>query len=334
MMVLAQGSGGPCDSAWMDDISTMSWQQLSQAESSPASPTLRHRKMSEYWKSTPKYWCKHCATFVRDTKLERQNHEATGKHQGALKRFLRDLHRGHEREERDKERARREIVRLNGVVSEDSSSGSAGPSAPSAPPAGGFQTSRPSAPSESQLKRQREQLAEMGVSMPTDFEPEVAQPGQWTVTKTRVIDTTNKDGVNKASESTANGVRKREITEDEKEEEDAVQALFKRPRRWGRDSKAMPQDEDTELDALLSGSTFQPTPVDKHEDVKEEDTSDDKTKIKVEDGGANEEAPDTTAAKAEAPSQDPPIKPEADAGEPGIAPVVFKKRKPKGIRQK
>ena len=51
--------------------------------------------MSEYWKSTPKYWCKHCGIYVRDTKLERTNHEATGKHQGALKRFLRDLHRGH-----------------------------------------------------------------------------------------------------------------------------------------------------------------------------------------------------------------------------------------------
>ena len=73
--------------------------------------------MSEYWKSTPKYWCKHCSTFVRDTKLERANHDATAKHQNAVNRALRDLHRNHEREERDKERAKREVDRLNGVVS-------------------------------------------------------------------------------------------------------------------------------------------------------------------------------------------------------------------------
>ncbi|KAH8667214.1 hypothetical protein BGZ61DRAFT_119461 [Ilyonectria robusta] len=287
--------------------------------------------MSEYWKSTPKYWCKHCSTYVRDTKLERQNHEATGKHQGALKRFLRDLHRGHEREEREKEFARREVARVNGVVAGSSEPGSSGPSAP---PSGGMQRDRPSAPSESQLKRQREQLAEMGVAMPTEFQPEMAMPGQWTVTKTRVIETTKEENGDGKLESRANGVRKREATEDEKEEEDAVQALFKKPRRWGRDSKAMPQEEDKELDALLSGSTFQPAQVDKREDVKEEATPDDKTNVKVEDDGATEEARDSTAVKGEASEQAPPIKPEADAGESGIAPVVFKKRKPKGIRQK
>lgn len=291
--------------------------------------------MSEYWKSTPKYWCKHCSTYVRDTKLERQNHEATGKHQGALKRFLRDLHRGHEREEREKEFARREVARLNGVVAASSEPGSSGSSGPSAPPSGGMQRDRPSAPSESQLKRQREQLAEMGVAMPTEFQPEMAMPGQWTVTKTRVIETMKEENGDEKLESRANGVRKREATEDEKEEEDAVQALFKRPRRWGRDSKAMPQEEDKELDALLSGSTFQPAQADKREeDVKEEATPEDKTNTKVEDGGTTEEAPGSTAVKGEASEQAPPIKPEADAGESGIAPVVFKKRKPKGIRQK
>ncbi|KAH7129902.1 hypothetical protein B0J13DRAFT_588149 [Dactylonectria estremocensis] len=292
--------------------------------------------MSEYWKSTPKYWCKHCSCYVRDTKLERQNHEVTGKHQGALKRFLRDLHRGHEREERDKERARREVARVNGVVAESSSSGSAGPSAPFS---GGAQRDKPSAPSESQLRRQRDQLAEMGVEMPSDFQPEVAIPGQWTVTKTRVIETTKDGDEDKNVESRANGVRKREVTEDQKEEEDAVQSLFKRPRRWGRDSKAMPQDEDKELDALLSGSTFQPTPAVKNEedvkeeDVKGEDAPEDKTDIKLEKSDSAEEAPDASAVKTETIRQEPPIKPETD-GELGIAPIVFKKRKPKGIRQK
>ncbi|KAF5003085.1 hypothetical protein FDECE_10344 [Fusarium decemcellulare] len=284
--------------------------------------------MSEYWKSTPKYWCKHCACYVRDTKLERQNHESTAKHQGALKRFLRDLHRGHEREEREKERAKQEIARLNGVVTgSTSSSSAAGPSRP-AP------RMQPSAPSEASLKKQREQLAEMGVAMPSEFRPEMAMPGEWTVTNTRVIETKTEDNDEKV-ESRANGVRKREATEDEKEEEDAVRGLFKKPRRWGRDSKTMPQEEDKELDALLSGSTFTPRTVE--EEVKKEEEEDTKD-VKVEDDitgdATGDAATDTPAVKAEAPDLEPPVKPEPEEAAPGIQTVVFKKRKPKGIRQK
>ncbi|KAF4458079.1 hypothetical protein F53441_87 [Fusarium austroafricanum] len=279
--------------------------------------------MSEYWKSTPKYWCKHCECYVRDTKLERQNHESTAKHQGALKRFLRDLHRNHEREEREKDRAKQEVARLTGVVS--GSSSAAGPSrlTPRA---------QPSAPSEASLKKQREQLAAMGVAMPSDFRPEMAMPGEWTVTNTRIIETNTGENEEAKVEARANGVRKREVTEDEKEEEDAVRGLFKKPRRWGRDSKAMPQQEDQELDALLSGSTFTPRTVKEEvkeevedtKDVKKEDAATPDTEVKAED------APDV---KTEAPAE-PLIKPEPEEAESGVQTVVFKKRKPKGIRQK
>lgn len=284
--------------------------------------------MSEHWKSTPKYWCKHCSCYVRDTKLEKQNHEATGKHQGALKRFLRDLHRGHEREERDKDRAKREIARLNGVVEASSSSSSSGPAGP-APPRAPV-NDKPLAPSESQLKRQREQLAEMGVAMPSQFRPEMAMPGEWTVTNTRVIETTPKDEVSK--EGVATGVRKREITEEEKEEEDAMRGLFKRPKKWGRDSRTMPQQGDADLDALLSGSTFQRAKVEEPQDdvKKQEDATEETEKVKTEDVEATAtDAP----VKAEIPALDPPIKSE-EGTEPGLNPVVFKKRKPKNIRQK
>ncbi|KAJ4129830.1 hypothetical protein NW768_006800 [Fusarium equiseti] len=281
--------------------------------------------MSEYWKSTPKYWCKHCQIYVRDTKLERTNHESTAKHQGALKRFLRDLHRGHEREEREKERAKQEIARLNGVVS-GSSSSAAGPSRP-APRV----QQQPSAPTEASLKKQREQLAEMGVAMPSDFRPEMAMPGEWTVTNTRVIEKTEEDGEVKV-EKRANGVRKREATEEEKEEENAMQSLFKKPRRWGRDSKAMPQ-EDHELDALLSGSTFAPRAVKEEAVKKEEDDTTDVKKEEDDDTTALVKEEETTTVKTEAPDE-PLIKPEPEEAEPGVQAVVFKKRKPKGIRQK
>ncbi|KAF7563546.1 hypothetical protein G7046_g593 [Stylonectria norvegica] len=303
--------------------------------------------MSEYWKSTPKYWCKHCACYVRDTKLERQNHEATGKHQGALKRFLRDLHRGHEREERDKERAQREIARLNGVVAGSSASDS------SAPTPRTIHSSTPGAlagPSESQLKRQREQLAELGVTVPTDFLPDMAMPGQWTVTNTRVIkDESDGQGT---VEAKATGIRKREVPDDEKEEEEAIRGLFKKRRGWGRDSKTMPHEGDEELDALLSVSTFQPPiSAEQDEDVKKENnvSTVDKTKIKVEDTVLEEETGGTPMAvkaeisgldepvaadKSEELGLDPPIKTEEVDAAPGLNPVVFKKRKPKNIRQK
>ncbi|KAL7941192.1 hypothetical protein V8C42DRAFT_335595 [Trichoderma barbatum] len=275
--------------------------------------------MSEYWKSTPRYWCKHCSCYVRDTKLEKANHEATAKHQGALKRSLRDLHRNHEREERDKERARQEIARLNGVVGGSSSSGPSGASAKA---------------SESQLKSQREQLAAMGVAMPTDFRPEMAIPGEWTVTKTTIVEEKRGSTGETTVEAKATGVRKREETDEQKEEEEAMRGLFKKPRRWGRDSKTMPDDEDEDLDALLKTAVplkAEPSEdkgtVKKEEDVEDGDSTEAKMSIKAEPG--TEVQDQEPAVKREA-----IIKPEEEEEPSGITPVVFKKRKPKGIRSK
>ncbi len=289
--------------------------------------------MSEYWKSTPRYWCKYCAVYVRDTKIERANHESTGKHQGAVKRSLRDLHRSHDRDERDKERAKREIDRLNGVVPSGSShtSGGAGSSSSHQPASGSSRPAPPPVTSEASLKRQREQLAELGVAVPSSFRPEMAMPGEWTVTNTRVIET-RPSGDEAKIEARASGVRKREENEEEKEQEEAMRGLFKKPKRWGRlDSRAMPEDQEAELDALLSGSLVKKQSADdgvaKGEGVEEEGKADDGADVKLE-PAVKEEEPDTaaggiteTAAKSE----------DAD---PTVGAVVFKKRKPKGLRTK
>ncbi|OAA80761.1 Zinc finger, U1-C type [Akanthomyces lecanii RCEF 1005] len=289
--------------------------------------------MSEYWKSTPRYWCKYCAVYVRDTKIERANHESTGKHQGAVKRSLRDLHRSHDRDERDKERAKREIDRLNGVVPSGSShtSGGAGSSSSHQPASGSSRPAPPPVTSEASLKRQREQLAELGVAVPSSFRPEMAMPGEWTVTNTRVIET-RPSGDEAKVEARASGVRKREENEEEKEQEEAMRGLFKKPKRWGRlDSRAMPEDQEAELDALLSGSLVKKQSADdgvaKGEGVKEESKADDGADVKLE-PAVKEEEPDTaaggiteTAAKSE----------DAD---PTVGAIVFKKRKPKGLRTK
>lgn len=305
--------------------------------------------MSEYWKSTPRYWCKHCSTYVRDTKLERQNHEATAKHQGAVKRALRDLHRGHEREERDKERARREIDRLNGVVG-SSSSASASSSTPGAA-AARRQTASGGGGSGSageERKRQMEQLAAMGVSIPDQFRGDMAMVGEWTVTRTRVVDAVNEDGSANV-DAKALGVRKHERTEEQQDEENAVSGLFKKPRRWGRDTRAMPgdDDDDDDLDALLSGSLVKRETKGEPETdsaVKQEEGDETKTVEPVvekqEDDGIKKEQSEEAGGLSEISKEGAPdvnSAPEVKNGDeatPEPISVMFKKRKPKNMRQK
>ncbi|KAK0673110.1 hypothetical protein QBC41DRAFT_333783 [Cercophora samala] len=306
--------------------------------------------MSEYWKSTPKYWCKHCSVYVRDTKLERANHESTGKHQGAIKRSLRDLHRSADQEQREKDRAKREVERLNGVVS-GSGSGSSSSSATGAKKYGGSSSSAPPpAPtgqlSQAERQRQLEQLAELGVNIPTELRKDMAMVGEWSVTSTRVID--DAESANKTEDTKDDGravgvKRERERTEEEKEQEEALNGLFKKRKRWGVGSRSMPEEEDKELEELLSGTIVKPkkeTGTEVKDEVKEEDAPQVPAVKKEEsqDGPALEAIQDV---KDEAPPA--VVKQEPGEGDalpavsneaPAVAAVVFKKRKPKNIRQK
>ncbi|GAT31428.1 hypothetical protein UVI_02047100 [Ustilaginoidea virens] len=281
--------------------------------------------MMEYWKSSPNYWCKHCATFVRDSKLERTNHEATAKHQNAIKRSLRDLHRTHEREERERERARREIQRLNGVVP-------ASPAADTSHHRGGGSSAEP------EVHKQREQLAQLGVSIPSAFRADMAMPGEWVVTSSRVVGP--EDGAEAGQEKAATGVRKRRETEEARAERDAVQGLFKRSRKWGRESKALREGgEDEELDALLSGAVTLKKTGAKGEDEEEVRLGDGEGLVKEE---ARDERGGVEAAAAERSSggskvedgaeAEAKVKVKVEEGEAGAGPVVFKKRKPKSLR--
>lgn len=315
--------------------------------------------MAEYWKSTPRYWCKHCSVYVRDTKLEKQNHEATAKHQGAVKRALRDLHRGHEREEREKERAKREIERLNGVVSSDgsgsASTAGAGPSSRTRPGAGAGASSGGGGGagggplSETERKRQAEQLASLGVSLPDEFRKDLAMAGDWQVTSTTIVTDTPADESQPGA--SARGVHKRERTDEEIEEEKAIKGLYKKPRHWGRDSRsAAGGGGSADLDALLSGGLV----VKKQEEdtVKKEEDSERSpgtasVKQEQEPSLVKEEPSDEGApALAEVPA-DPSSKAETlslkaedgtgtveSSGAQDVPAVTFKKRKPKNIRQK
>ena len=294
----------------------------------------------------PKYWCKHCKIFVRDTKLEKTNHEATPKHQGNLKRFLRDLHKGHEREERDKQRAKDEVDRLNGVVSGSGSKvppwdGKASIPAPSA--------SRQATSAD--RKEQLAQLAELGVAVPEDFRKEMAMAGDWQTTSQRLIyDTVKKEEDNEDVKTGGLniGVRKRKF-EGQEEEEAAGETAVRRG--WGSTIRTYPgaeKDGDNDLDALLktkkalksggggmgrtaltdgysraeqsdkifNGQEVQPPVSDPTQIKREESSGDAATAEMVSEQGATKEVP---------------IKHEEDTAVPG---VMFRKRKAKPTRQK
>lgn len=294
--------------------------------------------MSDYWKSTPKYWCKHCKAYVRDTKLERQNHDATPKHQGNLKRFLRDLHRGNEKEQKDKERAKQEVARLNGLVSGagigegSSSSGSGRGSIPPAP--------KQLQATPSQRRQQLAQLAELGVDVPDEFRGELAMAGEWQVTSERIIDPATEG--EKKPEAIGIGVRKRAVQDDE-EEAEAAEA---KKRRWGSTYRTQPDDDDADLDALLSKAVANGRVNTKELNVKQEFQEDasnimkpvskaestgegglQRSSIKMEPSDSDLKLPELKADE----SDHIDVKHEADFVPEN---VVFKKRKAKFIRQK
>lgn len=291
--------------------------------------------MSEHWKSTPKYWCKHCATYVRDTKLERTNHEATGKHQGAVKRALSNLHRAANAEERERDRARREIDRLNGVVKP-------APTNPSGSSTHG------SSGGEAERKRQAEQLAALGVALPQAFRGDLAMPGEWSVTTTTVVreEVENGDDGEKTKSKTK-GIHKRERTDEEREHEEAVEGLFKKPRRWGRDTAHAGGEASVELDALLSGGLGLVA------NNKKEEGEEIPAKAEAKDGRVKEEGDQPVIKKEASTEADQDTIPahvpvavvkvdvsvikteDGEASQAANLPAVaFKKRKPKNIRQK
>lgn len=189
------------------------------------------------------------------------------------------------------------------------------------------------------------------MAIPDSARAEMAMAGEWTVTSTRVLEADDEEGPRAGRvEAMATGVRKRAETEEQKEEEQAIRGLFKKARRWGRDSRPMPGEEDDELEALLSGTMV---PVKKEEGrgdqeergVKQEEEDQEEKKDKA--GGIKAEAKDEDQAVVkeepiEAPPglatatlREAPVKAEeSERGEDqGLEPVVFKKRTAKkGMR--
>ncbi|KAJ5722150.1 hypothetical protein N7488_000185 [Penicillium malachiteum] len=286
--------------------------------------------MAEYWKSAPRHWCKQCKIFIRDTAFEKTQHEASPKHQGNLKRFLRDIHKNNEIQQRETQRAKSEVERLRQAVS-----GGASDSKTPAPAS----KKQPAAPAERPVsvedrKKQMAQLVEMGVAIPQEYRAEMALAGEWQTLSVTKLDS-EAEGAAKSI-----GVRKRKL---EGEEEEEIPEYV--TKGWGSRMKIYPgaqEEDDGDLDALLASTkdlkkAKTETPVVQSEEVKEETgplpkTEDENTDSKLSIAPVSEEGSSAPVKAEEADDSSAPPASAAPTNDEGSG-VVFKKRKAKAMRK-
>jgi hypothetical protein len=251
---------------------------------------------------------------VKDTKFERAQHEATGRHQGNIQRSLKGLHREQENEKRNQARAQAEVARLNGLVPSSST-----PSV--ATGVGGIPTyeKRPEKKATvDDRKRQWEQLAAMGVALPAAARGDLAIAGEWKTVKEEVVGEVTEDGEFKVT-ILNKGVRKRQLDEDEEEQKAAGELITKR-KGWGHTYKSFPGNKggDDDIESLLGNKKSQT-------EIKKEE-KDDGVKAEVEEDNNAKTLQDIpTAEEAEAKATETIVKKEE--GAPAAPAVVFKKRK-------
>ena len=196
-----------------------------------------------------------------------------------------------------------------------------------------------------QRKQQLAQLAEMGVSIPNEFRPDMAMAGEWQVTAERVLD---QYGEEQRPDALALGVRKRAV---EEEEEEAAEV---KKRRWGTAIRTHPGEEDDgDLDALLSAGIRKgkgsATKAEVKEEVKQEIKEQPESKaipggevgsiprnddLRKQPGIKREQSDEETALETGVPALDLGVKQEGEEQSMAGTGVIFKKRKAKNIRQK
>ncbi|KAK3110234.1 hypothetical protein LTR53_015674 [Teratosphaeriaceae sp. CCFEE 6253] len=295
--------------------------------------------MSEYWKSTPSYWCKFCATYVKDTPLEKKKHETSGKHQGSIQKNLRDLTKNKEREDRDRQRAKDEVSRLNGLVG---GGGKAAATGGDAAIVGAKDVTRSGAPplppsaarSAAQRQAHAEQLLALGVALPEELQREVTGVGSWQTTSRRVVDDApaltlaemkvkaeqQEDGKELVeTEGLARGVRKRQVEDGDGDGDEGAAGARA---GWGRSVRRYPAESgagnEGGLEDLLSG-------VGRKRDAVKKEESEEKAEVKQEDSADSVSAA-TAHADQPARSLSAAVKQEVDEPE-ALPAVVFKKRK-------
>lgn len=211
--------------------------------------------MSEYWKSTPSYWCKFCSRYVRDTAVERKSHESSAQHQNNIQRSLRELHKGKEREERDKQRAKDEVRRLNGLVGGQTTARTPPPPVSASPDVARTSKLAPyttAATTAQQRIAHAEQLAAMGVELPEDLKKAITGVGSFELVAAQEVDATPTDAVTVhrsladilAQERQEHSGIKAETVEGEHVGEKSQSAGVKHKADDGDDDEHDPRDED------------------------------------------------------------------------------------------
>ncbi|KAK4553216.1 hypothetical protein LTR86_009746 [Recurvomyces mirabilis] len=274
------------------------------------------------------FFCKYCSTYVREN--ERKKHEGSFKHQNAIQKSLRELQKTNIREERDKQRAKDEVARLNGLVD---GKGKAGTASGGSGISGLKDLGRtgagpaPAATTAAQRKLHAEQLAALGVELPEELKKEVTGVGGWQTISERVIEDEQSSislaGI-KAEEDSKDdidadgifrGVRKRKV-----EGEDEEGRYTAGRKAWGSSVRRYPGGDggaaEEDLDALLGGVSKT-----KAEQIKAEDGEGAKVAIKTEESGED----DVVTGIPNAGVADAIVKEEEIA----VPAVVFKKRKTK-----
>ena len=245
-----------------------------------------------------------------------------------MKRFLREIHKDNDRQERETQRAKSEVERLRQVVT-------GGPSATKTDGNAVAPAKRTAVPvpkpaerpvSLDERKKQMAQLAEMGVAIPQEYRADMALAGEWQTLSETKIETADTESAAKSM-----GIRKRKHQGDEDEDELIPEQYVSKG--WGSRMKVYPdaQDDDGDLDSLLAST----------KDLKKAKTE----PLTEEDNGHRSESVvqqkkevtllDTTTGPLPK-ERSSSIKAEATdenlQGEdaPGI---IFKKRKPKTVRK-
>lgn len=177
---------------------------------------------------------------------------------------MRDLHRNHDREERESQRAKNEVERLTNLVSggESKSSGASDRNKQRQQEVGSAASQQRPVPLEDR-KRQMVQLAELGVAIPEEYRRDMALAGDWQTVSERVIE--GESNAEKDQEPLNIGVRKkRKMEGDDRDDELGDEAgtndlVFsaKTPRNnnWGSSTRHYPEVAEVEdLDALLAST--------------------------------------------------------------------------------
>lgn len=211
--------------------------------------------MSEFWKSTPNYWCKFCKTYVRDTKSERAKHEATGKHKGSVERHIRSIQRDEDQKEREKSRLDNEVARLKRLAGHKVDKLEAPSKAQSQPKE---EPRRPTAQRASveERIRQAESAAALGIAIPEELRPHMSLAGSWQAVETKKAELPIKEEV-KTEGIKQEGEIKQEnggALPPRKRPADADEEVVK-PRKRGPQVYATDEDKakaDKEIDSLFA----------------------------------------------------------------------------------